>query len=996
MIKSRGIVQLRNTRKLVVTSTSLTQRKCRPLCGDVRNNAGRKGLLRPISTISSYFQQVVPGGEREDTSLGLKSLSTKPPPPIQIRSIWSSMFPGFFTSSDKDDDKDEDKKNTKPDSDGEIRDLGAYNLVRDYVSLLQRLSQQPGSCDHETWTEAIGILRALIEKNEGTSPRSVEKLLQIIDSETDGEDDDDEEDNSNEKYRQRRKHFVYNAFQLLDRLVKEPHASQYLTTDIIGLIMDRWFEVYQERQAMREKYKEELRTRNSLRGAEINWRQVYGRIPVPTSIWGRLDTYQQSYNIELDTRICHTMIKAITLAGSSNFVKTDPMKYPRIAHSILDRMIQLSSKEGKNDNPLIRPSAQTFDLVLTAYNRALGSRLVQTQSIKQCLLLLEQLKSYYLSGWGDDYLPDAGIYKKVMNPIAHTGNGPKVEQLLEDLFDFYYVETNEKFPSLLQPKLQHFTQVLIAYSKYHIYANEQRKLRKRRQHQDQQEDELHDEQNDGINEYDNYAVDNSNSKGGTRNKYFEPADALYAAERATLILQRMIELEKVSMAGGEARNGSELEEGENVDDYDESLPKLNFFKVYPANFNIVMTCWLKVNSKEAAFKVEEIYQQMLDLYKNDPLTKRPNDSTFFQLVLSWNFFDPEKAEEHFWKWKSEYDDGYCVGLSETTRASPFDKIVGGYYRRCAGFTTGRGTESPPELTAKQQKDIMFCAERCESLFRHVLEPPEDGSDKDVNDLWKPTGVGFSMVISSWTRKKTVEGTEHAESMLLELEDYIHNKLNSEGSKEKSKSSPWMKSLNINQTFVMTYMPVIHGWAALGDPERAEHFLYRWFERYDNVKLEDSSQPRLAARRFGGRKHEILDYGTFKKVLNAWSSKAATDPIAADRAEALLLSMRKYGIPPHHTIFQAVLEIRKIAHENGLAPETSPRVDELIEFLDEMSKGRSNRYRHPGMSSASNNYNHNVRGRGKSNRRQNQQRNDRARAKQFADLRNDFARAGGHR
>ena len=1049
MIKSRGLLQLRssNTTRKRPSSLLFHQRDQLSLSSldycrngsNLHDGSSRseeikaKSLPRPWMTSSSSLLH-----RRKYTSLtsSIPSQTTILSPldsssswiQHQKRDFWSSMIPKFFNNNEQEDDNDDkrdrkDKITTKngskesrnrrrrnsirssnidssdiDDMDDDIADMdddvdddadiSNYGNIHDENSIGYRIGKerlvrerlrQPGTMDHESWMAAVNVINWYV-RNCTTSNNN------------DDDDTDENDYDNNDGGSQHHPTYVYKIFLLLDKLVKEPNAKHYLTPDVIGPVMYKWCECLEEREKRNtttpkgNSNDSEERGRGGSHSSPYHRRRRFGRLHRATTVWNKLDTYQRKYGIQLDTRICHTMIRGFKIAGLSSFPEHDPLFHPKQARGVLDWMIQLSGKGGKDgDNPLIRPSTQTYDYVLSAYNTSMGSRIAKEEAVEHCLELLQQLRSYYTSGWGNDYIPDHGIYKKVLMQMVHIGNGPKAEEILEDLFHLYYVETDELQPQALQPRVSHFTLVLMAYSNYHLLnqnhydENDNNQQKQRGQQRLQEEDRI-----DNIYDDDQFEADSIDHK--------KHEDLVFAAERATLILQRMVELEKISLgtetslvADADAsdsigtvssKDGDDEPNEDDDDDEIESLPKLHQFKVFPTNFNIVIQCWSRVRSKEAAFKAAEIYQQLLDLQKIDARSKRPTDHTYHHLIHSWNIHDPEVAEEYFWDWKAKYDLGECVGMPESTRHAAFEKLIFGYYRRGVVIRRGTSTPSTPStLSLKQQEDIAYAAERCERLFRHVLQ--QDGSDgqKDLNNLWKPSGVGFSMVMTSWTSKQTVEDTEHAESMLFDLEDYIQRKLKAQESESnKSSSSTWLEKLPIRRTFAMSYMPVIHGWAVLDDPDRAERLLHRFFQVHYSDNSEHLSNP-------WRNKKDKLDYGTFKKVLNAWLSKATTDPEAPDRAENLVLSMRKYGIRPNRFAFDTVLEIRQIAHENGLAPETSPRVDELLDFLDDLSKDLEGRTTSKTSDGAYN------------SRSRNKQRQKSANQEHFSNLRHNFARDG---
>jgi hypothetical protein len=430
-------------------------------------------------------------------------------------------------------------------------------------------------------------------------------------------------------------------------------------------------------------------------------------------------------------------------------------------------------------NPLLRPSTFTFNAVLASWEAASTF----AEAPHRAHALLKQLTGFYEAGWGQEVLPDRTTYRRVMTLYAHKGNGAQVEALLEDLYDLY----NEHGQAIqLQPKTPFFTLVLYAWS-----------------------------------------------------KSTEPQ----AAQRATVILERMLELE----ASGE-------------------LPGL---KVDASCFNIVMVCWSKLRTEESDEQVQALFEKLKELSQTDP-KKRPNGGSWAALITTQSRVDAQLAEDLFWQWKREHDQHQCDMRADSRM---FHGLISGWYH-----------SKHPQA-----------AERCEALLHHVF-------DGDLT-MWEPTVVVFSMAINAWARNKTLHDMERSEALLRQIEDYI----------EKSPSS----ELEARPSM---FVPLVHGWAHIGQAERADRILREWFDKYDKETLTEK---------------ERLDTRAFNQVLKTWSNMATSIPDAADRAEDLLLRMRDYRVRPNGKSFQLVSECRRRSRGKGHTTSMSPRAAELIDFLDQV-------------------------------------------------------------
>jgi hypothetical protein len=224
------------------------------------------------------------------------------------------------------------------------------------------------------------------------------------------------------------------AFDILNRMAKDPHAKRELRSDTIYLVVQEWLAAYERYQ-------------NAPRGEYTQF--MYS----PVTVWRKIEGYLQ-LGIHMETRTMHRILEATAL------VKSKKWNAPMLAESILERMISLSRQE----NPDIRPSAYTFNAVIGSWEAAAAISSPKSQlngAPERGLALLEQLKGLYAAGWGDDLMPDKNTYRRVMNLYAHAGNGDKVEALLQELYELY----RDHGHRTLQPTTPMFSLVLYAWSK---------------------------------------------------------------------------------------------------------------------------------------------------------------------------------------------------------------------------------------------------------------------------------------------------------------------------------------------------------------------------------------------------------------------------------------------------------------------------------------------------------------------------------------------------
>jgi len=228
------------------------------------------------------------------------------------------------------------------------------------------------------------------------------------------------------------------AFDLLDRMAKDPHAKREMRSETLYLVVDEWLSAYERYQ-------------NSPRGTYTQF--MYS----PASVWRKIEGYLM-LGIHVETRTLHRILEATALVRSKKW------NAPMLAESILERMITLS----RNQSPDIRPSAYTFSAVIAAWEAAAGLSSSKSRTSvslagapERGLALLEQLKGLHEAGWGNDLMPDKNTYRRVMNMFAHRGDGDRVESLLQELYELYQLHGHKS----LMPSTQMFFLVLYAWSK---------------------------------------------------------------------------------------------------------------------------------------------------------------------------------------------------------------------------------------------------------------------------------------------------------------------------------------------------------------------------------------------------------------------------------------------------------------------------------------------------------------------------------------------------
>jgi hypothetical protein len=336
-----------------------------------------------------------------------------------------------------------------------------------------------------------------------------------------------------------------------------------------------------------------------------------------------------------------------------------------------------------------------------------------------------------------------------------------------------------------------------------------------------------------------------------------------AAERAEAILDHMLEME---------------ESGE--------MPNL---RVQSNFFNIVMVCWSKQRTAESAQKVQAIFDRLVEYSKTDS-SKKPVGASYMALITTHARFDPAKAEEVFWQWKKEHDEGTCEM-----------RIDGDLIRTLVASW------------CKSKENV--AAERCDRLIQFATES---------DDLsWDPSTSVFNMTINKFCQTKTLDGIKRGEELLRQMQEIYKNNPRS-GCKPNN----------------LTYLPIIRSWADIGQMEKAEELLIDYFaqRQVTTTTQNDSSNDCTNSSSFTvsmNEKEQHLDTRIFNCVLKGWLSKASTMPEVAVRAEDTLLLTMTHGAKPNYASFQYVLDAwrKNKASFNSPWNQERPRVDEVLSLLD---------------------------------------------------------------
>lgn len=226
------------------------------------------------------------------------------------------------------------------------------------------------------------------------------------------------------------------AFELLDRMAQDPNANSEMSNEVVFSVVSQWVAAYDRYQ-------------KSPRGAYSNY--IYS----PRAVWQKIESYLQQ-GIHLESRTLHRVLDATAL------VKSKKLNAPMLAESILERMTSL----GKKQNPEIRPSFFTYNAVIAVWEAAAAlsphkSQLALKDAPERALMLLERLKALHEAGGGEDLMPDKNTYRRVMNLFAHSGDGDRVEALLQELYESYLEHGHRN----LFPTTPMFSLVLYAWSK---------------------------------------------------------------------------------------------------------------------------------------------------------------------------------------------------------------------------------------------------------------------------------------------------------------------------------------------------------------------------------------------------------------------------------------------------------------------------------------------------------------------------------------------------
>ena len=312
-------------------------------------------------------------------------------------------------------------------------------------------------------------------------------------------------------------------------------------------------------------------------------------------------------------------------------------------------------------------------------------------------------------------------------------------------------------------------------------------------------------------------------------------------------------------------------------------------KVTPFFFNIVMVCWSKQRTKKSAQKSQVIFDRMVTLSATDK-SKLPISGSYAALIQTWSYSDPEKAEDALWMWKREHDLGRCEMHIDSKL---FSTII-------AGWCNSKDPDAPA---------------RCDKLLQYALKG-------NLGPAWEPQASVFNMAIDAYCQRNKNSDMERVEELLEQMKELART----------SRMGPFPGPA------ASSYAPVIHALTRLGRAEKAEELLREYFDG-PGFQLDSASASGREAKQNAITKKD-LNTKTLNRVLKAWLSKAPASPEAADRAEALLLSMSDWGVKPNMASFRYVLECRKkIQSEHQGLPNDTVKVSssQILALLDRAYK-----------------------------------------------------------
>jgi len=224
------------------------------------------------------------------------------------------------------------------------------------------------------------------------------------------------------------------AFELLERMAEDPHASTEMNGETVYLVVEQWLEAYG-------------RYHKSSKGTFTQY--MYG----PITVWRKIESFLQR-GIPVSSRTLHRILEATAL------IRSKKLTGPVLAETILETMLTL----GRFQNPEIRPSIYTFNAVMASWEAVAvfpWRQQAAKEAPERCLKLLERAKALYDAGWGEELLPDKISYRRVMNLYAQMGDGEKVEELLEELYESFLIHGHKN----QLPTAPLFSLVLFAWSK---------------------------------------------------------------------------------------------------------------------------------------------------------------------------------------------------------------------------------------------------------------------------------------------------------------------------------------------------------------------------------------------------------------------------------------------------------------------------------------------------------------------------------------------------
>ena len=427
------------------------------------------------------------------------------------------------------------------------------------------------------------------------------------------------------------------AADLMDRCAAESNARTRLTPDLISHMLECWLNLLRDKSTNAPKNASYMKNSN---------------------MFERLREFHVA-GIPLQNYHFHLLLQASAMNPASRSPSASSSKKPTskgskstgesgggtiLASEILDWMMRVS----KQDNPRLRPTATTFNLVLQSLTKG------DEQALEKALETLEQFKA--LSVWGPDMKVDRLTYRHVLFLAAKQGKGDLAEKLVQELYDTW--KSNGRDPSQA-PTASIFNLVIFAWSS-----------------------------SDG--------------------------DKMEAAQRATTILDTMLELEDSKEIPG--------------------------FRVTAECFHLPMLMWAKLETLEGC----ETVSAMFEFLKGDGYPKksqrRPLGDTYCIAIGAWANHDIERSMELL----EEYKELPKKYLKKNNKKNTSHHQQQNWNRVLKRLVSGWYHLKHPNAATEMQK-----------LLKMKLP-------------WQPNMAIYNMVVGAVVQQNNHRAMEEAEKLLEEL------------------------------------------------------------------------------------------------------------------------------------------------------------------------------------------------------------------------------------